>query len=381
MNSGAAHRPGALYKPFRIFFPAAALWALLAIPVWLAMRAGIVPQPALLPAALWHAEEMLFGYTLAVVAGYLLPPLTATPLAILAGLWLLARAAWFVPALSPLALAAVAAAFPIALVGFGLRRFGPVKRARNLVFAAILIGLGLALLALLGAGLQTRFVLGSMALRLTLFLLVALIIVMGGRLIPAATIGALRERGRDIVIRVQPARESAAVCAVAALSAAEALRWPQPVCGAFALVIAGVLIARMKDWHSFDVWRLPQIWPLHLGYAWIAAGFALLGLARLGLFPIESEALHALAVGGIGTTTLAMMARLTRLRSPRRNLPRRLPLVHGLFAAAVVLRVAGPWVTADIEPALWWSAACWSLAYAGVLTLFANAGRAPGRPR
>lgn len=377
----AARGSDTLYKPFRIFFPAAALWALLAIPVWLAMRAGVVPQPALLPAALWHAEEMLFGYTLAVVAGYLLPPLTAGPLAILAALWLMARAAWFMPALPPLVLTLVAAAFPMALVGFGLRRFGPVKRARNLVFAAILIGLGLALVALLAAGLQARVALGSTALRLALFLLVALIIVMGGRLIPAATVGALREHGRDIVIRVQPLRESAAVFAVAALLAAEALRWPQPFPGGFALLIAGLLIARMKDWHSFEVWRLPEIWPLHLGYAWIAVGFALLGLARLGLFPIESEALHALAVGGVGTTTLAMMARLTRLRSPRRTLPRWLPLVHGLFAAAVLLRVAGPWVAADAEPALWWSAACWSLAYAGVLILFATAARAPGGPR
>ena len=378
--SRAARGSDAIYKPFRIFFPAAALWALTAIPVWLAMRAGVVPQPVLLPASLWHAEEMLFGYTLAVVAGYLLPPLTALPLAVLAGLWLLARAAWFIPALPPLILTLVIAAFPIALVGFGLRRFGPVKRARNLVFAAILIGLGLALVTLLGAGLQARFALGSTALRLTLFLLVALIIVMGGRLIPAATIGALRERGRDIVIRVQPGRESAAVFALGAMVAAESLRLPQPVIGACALLIAGLLVARMKDWHSFEVRRLTEIWPLHLGYAWITVGFALLGFARLGLFPIESEALHALAVGGVGTTTLAMMARLTRLRSPRRAVPRWLPLVHGLFAAAVLLRVVGPWVTAEVEPALWSSAACWSVAYAGLLVLFATADRAPDDP-
>ena len=371
-----SRRPHAAYKPYRVFFPAAALWALVSIPAWLCMRSGLLPQPTLLPPALWHAEEMLFGYTLAVIAGYLLPPLTVLPFAGMVALWLIARVAWFIPGIPAIAVALMGVAFPIALGLAGVRRFGPVKRARNHIFAAILIGLAITAPLLLGASVDLRFALASTGLRLTLLLVVLLIIVMGGRLIPAATIGALREQGGNIVIRVQPARELALILAVTALLIAEALALPNPLSGALAWLIAVLLLSRMKDWHSFSVGRLPEIWPLHLGYAWIAVGFGLLGLVRTMSLGGEVEALHALAVGGVGTITLAMMARLTRLRSTSRRVFQGLNLTHGLFAAAVALRVAGPWAApAKIESILWLSAACWSLAYSGLLVLFATSHR------
>ena len=372
----ARRRPPGVYKPFRLFFPAAALWALAIIPAWLFMRSGVLPQPTLLPPALWHAEEMLFGYTLAVIAGYLLPPLTALPLAGMAALWLIARAVWFIPGISEVAVALMAAVFPIALGLVGVRRFGPVKRARNHVFAAILIGVAITALVLLGASLDARLALASTGLRLALFLIILLIIVMGGRLIPAATLGALREQNRGIVIRVQPAREIAAILALTALLITEALALPNALSGVLAWLVAALLLWRMKDWHSFSVGRLPEIWPLHLGYAWIAVGFGLLGMVRILSLESELEALHALGVGGVGTITLAMMARLARLRSTRRTISLSLNLTHGLFAAGVALRVAGPWAApTEMETFLWLSAVCWSLAYARLLVLFVTSNQ------
>jgi uncharacterized protein involved in response to NO len=62
---------------FRPFFLLAALFAALAIPLWLAAYVGAVTPKAPLPASLWHGHEMLFGYTLAVVAGFLLTAVRA----------------------------------------------------------------------------------------------------------------------------------------------------------------------------------------------------------------------------------------------------------------------------------------------------------------
>jgi uncharacterized protein involved in response to NO len=84
--------PAVLSAGFRPFFLCAALWAAVAVPVWLALLAGEVGLPSALPPAIWHAHEMVFGYAAAVVAGFLLTaipnwtgrmPLQGGPLALL----------------------------------------------------------------------------------------------------------------------------------------------------------------------------------------------------------------------------------------------------------------------------------------------------------
>ncbi|MBL8072135.1 MAG: NnrS family protein, partial [Nitrospira sp.] len=61
---------------FRPFFLGAALFAGVAIPVWILILAG-TGNPVLLSAARdWHVHEMLFGFLPAVIAGFLL---TAVP--------------------------------------------------------------------------------------------------------------------------------------------------------------------------------------------------------------------------------------------------------------------------------------------------------------
>ncbi len=87
---------------FRPFFLLAAVFAALAVPLWLAAYMGVMALHSSLPASLWHGHEMLFGYGTAVLAGFLL---TATPswsgrapvrggaLAALAAIWLAGRLA------------------------------------------------------------------------------------------------------------------------------------------------------------------------------------------------------------------------------------------------------------------------------------------------
>jgi uncharacterized protein involved in response to NO len=71
--AGAPHRGPALGgKGFRPFFLLAALFAVLALPLWLLALAGRADPGGYLDATHWHAHEMVFGYAIAVVAGFLL---------------------------------------------------------------------------------------------------------------------------------------------------------------------------------------------------------------------------------------------------------------------------------------------------------------------
>src|ERR1043166_7497429 len=69
-NSAYADLPGVLLLGFRPFSLLASIFAALSIPLWAMQYAGWLPGSPLGP--LWHAHEMLFGFTMAVVAGFLL---------------------------------------------------------------------------------------------------------------------------------------------------------------------------------------------------------------------------------------------------------------------------------------------------------------------
>ena len=105
---------------FRPFYLLASVFAALSIPLWALQFAGWLGRPYL-EGPLWHAHEMLFGFTLAVIVGFLLtagrnwsnrPTLTGAPLVALALLWVAGR----VLVLTPFGWTAaiVNAAFPLA---------------------------------------------------------------------------------------------------------------------------------------------------------------------------------------------------------------------------------------------------------------------------
>jgi uncharacterized protein involved in response to NO len=265
----------------------------------------------------------------------------------------------------------VAATFPLLFAAAGAKRFSAVKRRRNHVFPAILLMLAVTTLLLFGASLVPDSTLTRAGLILTLYLIVLLIIVMGGRLIPAVTIGALRGQSHLSAIHAQHGRELACIVAMAVFMVFETTPLPDEGSGLAAWLLATILVLRMKDWGSLEVWRLPEIWPLHMGYAWIIIGLVLLGFVRFGIINGEAEALHALGVGGIGTITLAMMARLIRLHAAGKQAPAWLGYAHRFFIVAVLLRVSGPWfVPREAATILWLSALAWSLSYTVLLAFF-----------
>jgi uncharacterized protein involved in response to NO len=355
----------ALWKlGFRPFYLLASLFAALSVLGWAAQYSGLLAH-AYLQGPLWHGHEMLFGYTLAVIAGFLLtavrnwtgrPTPEGVPLMALAALWLAGR----VLVLTPFgaAAAAVNAAFPVALaLAIGV----PLVRSRNVrnyffigllvLLGALVLGLHLALLGRLEFSPRQGLLLG---LDVVLFVMA----VMGGRVIPMFTNNGVP--GTDAARH--PLVEKLALGSVLLLFLADALQLHPAMVVGVAFAAAAAHGVRLALWRSWRTLRVPLVWILHAAYAWIVAHLALRGLAGLGWIA-ESLAIHALTVGAIGGLTLGMMTRTARGHSGRPLLAdgyeiAMFVLVQLAALARVLGGLAAPASVASVQvSALLWAAA------------------------
>ena len=193
----ARARPLAIWTiGFRPFFLMAGVWSAVALAGWIAMLAMGLALPSRFDPLTWHIHEMLFGFVLAVIAGFLLTaipnwtgrvPISGLPLAALATLWLMGRVTCFVSASIPLGLAAaIDLAFPFALCGVVAREIVAGRNWRNMIMPVPIAVLGVADL-LMYLELAGSFVPAGLGWRLALTAIIVLISVVGGRIVPSFT--------------------------------------------------------------------------------------------------------------------------------------------------------------------------------------------------
>ena len=321
---------------FRPFFLRASLWAAVAVPIWIAAYAHGYPVGGSLPALVWHAHEMIYGFGLATVTGFLLTaipnwtgrlPLRGAPLGLLAALWIAGRFAMFTPA------PWIELAFPIALVVVVAREVASARNFHNLPVVAILVLLlaGDLLVQLHALGVAYTAVLGNRIGVATLLLLIALI---GGRIVPSFTrnwLAKMRPEQRS------PAPHSALDWACLAVAAAGLVAWAAApdtaIASALALAAGVALAVRLARWRGLATLKEPLLFVLHAGYGWLALGLLLIGLNGFFDWLPAGAPLHALTVGAIGTMTLAVMTRASLGHSGR-------PLTAGAGTVAIYLLVS-----------------------------------------
>lgn len=373
---------------FRPFFLAAGAYALASMAIWAGMLLGWAPPNFRLGGALWHAHEMLFGYTAAVLAGFLLTAVrnwsgietpSGAPLALLVGLWLAARAATFLPVPGVVAAALDIAFFPALAVGLFRPLWSGTNRV-NRVFLALLAGMTVASLLV---HLQATGVIQGTAphgTRLMLDLTLLTLLIVSGRVMPFFTergIPGARPRVRPFVERLT------FVLAPTGLILNLTLPWSE-LAGAIALSLAALQAIRLAGWHDPRVWRIPILAVLYTGYLWLVVGLALDGLVGFGLIQ-PFPALHALTVGAVGVFTLGMMARVSlghTGREMRSTAATNLAFVS--VNAAALTRVIPAILFPSLHtPSLLVSASLWILAFALFLWVYAPtllAPRVDGRP-
>jgi len=328
---------------FRPFYLLASLFSAFSVLLWAVQFSGYLPS-AYLRGPVWHGHEMLFGYTIAVIAGFLLtavrvwtnqPTPSGVPLIALAALWVCGR----VLVLTPLAMtaAAVNAAFPVAVaVAIGIPLFRS-RNVRNYFFVGLLVLMGVLIFAV-HLALQGRVEMSPhLGLQLALDVVLFIMVIVGGRVIPMFTNSGVPGANATRHALV----EKAALGTVILLFAADLLQLPQTVIAMIALISALAHGVRLYLWKPWRTLATPLVWILHAAYAWIVVYLALRGQSALDLLS-GSYATHALTVGAIGGLTLGMMTRTARGHTGR-------PLVADgselamflLIQVAAVVRVFG----------------------------------------
>jgi uncharacterized protein involved in response to NO len=359
---------------FRPFFLGAGVQAVLAMSGWMAwiflLRAKAVPGGLTLavPVHIWHAHEMIFGYGLAVVAGFFLTavpswtgkqPVRGTMLGILFALWITARlASWLSAFLPPIVVALPELAFIAmlsTLVGHAL--LAGWSR-RNFLFLPILA-------AMFAASILYHLKFPYPAHILGLDTLLVLITVIGGRVVPAFTTNALRRDGIEPLPRVSGKRDVIAIVAVVGVAISDLALPGSAITGTVA-IIAGLLVGyRMIGWRTPRVLNSPILWVLHLGYGWLAFGLAFKGVALVtGAVP-EIAAIHALTIGAVGSMTMGVMSRAALGHTGRElKVTSAIATAYLLISLAAIIRIFSVALPAGLhDEAMLVSGAVWIAAF------------------
>lgn len=367
---------------YRLFFPLAAAYAATVPALSLAAMRGGMPWLPGLATPPGHAHELLFGFGLAVVAGFLLNRVARWRLHALLGLWLAGRIgalAW--PESAAGALANIAFALYLARLT-APPLLAAAKKWRNKALAPVLIALALAVIAFHAAGAAGLHGLRYPVLHTAVLLFATLMLFMGGRILAPAVAGHAQRRGHLLEARVQPRLEGTLLVLMgAALVAGPAplLRVPFALCLLAAAVFTAVRLGRWRLWWCRD---RPDLLCLSAGYAWLAAGLGLWGAAALTGTPRPGTAIHAITIGAMGTLTVSVMARTWLLKGHFAPASTGGPVAAvAAIAIAACLRVAGP----GHMMALLASAVFWGLAYGLLLAFFlrhrSGAGHRRQQPR
>lgn len=338
-----------LQTGFRPFFLLASAYAVFTMILW----GGIYLFQWSIPfvhsdGSLWHAHEMIYGYTLAVIAGFLLTAVrnwtrqqTADGPLLLALIifWAIGR---IPPITTPLAY----------FQAFGDITFGfllvlviatPILRRKLTKQWPVWIILSFLLLFNILYYLSTFRLIAMMpqqVIYLSLFLVLNLIFIFTRRLIPNFINSALRPKkpikNRLIIDKVL-------IPLFLAFSFNEVFLKQQELAFGLSIILLIFNLLRLYDWYHKGIWSRHLIWSLYASYSFLTFVFLLKALEYVDLFSALLTT-HMFTVGGIGLITLAMMTRVS-FGHTGRNIMEEIQATRWIFyslLASVLFRVILP---------------------------------------
>ncbi len=337
-----------LQTGFRPFFLLASGYAVVAMTLWMGMYLFQWDFPMQVSSMLWHGHEMIYGYGLAVIAGFLLTAVrnwtklqTADGYLLLSLVvfWLLGRTP---PITRPLAY----------FQAFGDIMFGgllflviatPILHRKMNRQWAVLVILFLLLMINVGYYLSTFGWLNfspRTAIYIGLYLILNLIFVFARRLVPSFISSALRLRKP---VRAIDFKDRIVIPLFILFSVNELFFQQQEV----AIVLAAILLIlhaeRLIKWYDKGIWTRHLLWSLYVSYSFLTVAF----LVRIGQYFFHYSpflSLHTFTIGGIGMMTMSMMARVS-FGHTGRSILEELQSIRWLFwgvIGVVVFRVALP---------------------------------------
>ncbi len=363
---------------FRPFFLLGSLCSIVVIALWVLGMYGVGPVVLQANPTLWHAHEMLFGFAMAIVAGFVMTAvamwtgrtrLHGAPLSWLVAAWLAGRFAMGMAGLLPGFLVAILdLIFPMLLSFFFAREVLVAGNRRNFVIVGVIgamailnIGYHAGAAGKIGAGAD------RIALLLMIHLVLVLITAIAGRVVPSFTINWLKGQGRPVECgpRSTPAVDAAALILTVITGGAATFAPTSLTTGVVAAATAIVHGFRLMRWRGWQTASEPLLFVLHAAYLWLPIGYALIAWSVFHPTYPATVALHALTMGGIGSMIFAMTTRVSLGHTGRPLHAARLTVVaYVLLALAVVARLLGPLVSAQYLRSVEIAAAGWIAAFA-----------------
>jgi uncharacterized protein involved in response to NO len=370
---------------FRPFFFFGSIYAALAVMVWLPVFHGHFELANAFAPRDWHVHEMLFGFAAAVVAGFLLTaipnwtgrlPLRGTPLMILFATWVAGRVAVLASAeIGWAAAMLIDAVFLILVAAAAAREIIAGRKWNNLKVVAIISLLALTNIAF---HLEAHFSgIAEYASRGGIAFVIALIMLIGGRIVPSFTRNWLARRPPG-PMPVPFGRFDALVVAISVAALVIWVAAPTGKLAAVALIAAGCLQGvRLARWAGYRTAPDRLVLILHVAYAFVPVGFLLSGLGALDVI-LPSAGIHAWTGGAIGTMTLAVMSRAS-LGHTGRMLAASVAtqFVYAAVVVAALARICAAVLPDEMMTFLPIAGFAWVIAFAGFAVVYAKVLCAP----
>ena len=350
------------------WFPLAALYSALTLPLSVGGQLGWFTVPAGLQYAWGHGHEMIFGFALVVIAGYLAGPQPKPYIFTVMGLWLVARLSfWFAPT------SMITAIINVAFVGTLVWKLAPIflrtaKKWRNKSAGFVLVGLGISALGFHLAMQSNQPDDWRLRLLLEAVLLLSILMsYMGGRIIAPALAGHFQSQNRFLKDRVQPRFEGSILILLFSVLVLNLLTftWIKSVMAALLLLSAILCVVRVLRWRPWWSYGRADLLAMLLGYSWIIVGWVGIALSLItASFPI-TKALHAITIGALGTLTFTVMSRTRSHRVLRDTNAKPFVFILALLiTAATLLRLNPTWL--GYSQSILLAACCWSFAFNGL---------------
>jgi len=303
---------------FRSFFLVASIFSIIVTAIWMSTftMGSTIPAFFITPIA-WHGHEMVFGYSTAIIAGFLLTAvgnwtgvktIHGLPLAGLTATWLLARI--LLLSGSPMVFMLGALFDILFLIGLMIAVIVPIVKVKQWRQLAVISKVVLILVA------NILFYLGafhivdqgvSWGLYSGVYLIMALIFTLARRVMPFFI-----ERGVGYEVQLKNSNfiDISSLLFLAALWITDVFFKQALLTAMLALVLAIVHGIRIRGWYTKGIWQKPLLWVLFIGYGMFVLGFLLQAINFFSLYS-PTIPLHAFTYGGIGLITLGMVARVS----------------------------------------------------------------------
>lgn len=360
--------PAWLRLGFRPFFLLGSAYAVLAVTLWVWMFQTGQPSALQVPALWWHVHEMLFGFAMAIVVGFLLTAvqnwtgINGTKhyrLAVLVALWLAPRILLWTP--TPLWVISSVEALFLAASAYEIgRRVVQAKGWKNLFFVPLFI-------LAIGANFASYATIKGMppfssaaVWQAMLWWFTLLLSVMGARVIPFFSARRFNfEKAQPWVWLDWLANAPIAALFILSFFPLTMVQIGQPI-----MLLAG--LAQWVRWMRWKPWLTlsePLVWSLHAAYACIPLSLLLRGL--IDDVYVTHNLIHLFAIGAISGLILSMITRVTMGHTGRAIYqgPKMSIAFAALMMSALVRSLGVAFFPAQLFLMVNISAALWILAF------------------